>query len=139
MTSFPQRNRIVKPAVCESAVLCQPIAPCEILRNGCPGTLAINGTEYAVSILGYLPEAGEPVIDGYRMTKANGESHDICLVRGRLECTCGDWLWRRSFQTAGPLADCKHVMACKRHLHTPRDQKPAPVYAASQSNDFDDP
>ncbi|HWG43583.1 MAG TPA: hypothetical protein VN688_12420 [Gemmataceae bacterium] len=132
--------RFIKPAVCESELLCQPIAPCEILRDGCPGSMVINGTEYAVSILGYLPPApAEPVVDGYRFTKRNGESHDLCLVRGRLECTCGDWLWRRSFQNAGPLADCKHCLACKRHLMAPRDQAPAPVYAASQFNDFDDP
>jgi hypothetical protein len=123
MESIPRRWSAVKPCACESHVLRQPIAPCEILPRGLAGELSINGTVYAVEVLGYLPEVGEPVIDGYRLTKASGEAHDICLVYGRLECTCGDWIFRRSAQAERTLQDCKHCIACRRHLVPPVDQK----------------
>jgi hypothetical protein len=42
-------------------------------------------------LIGYLPDVGEPVVDGFRLTKDNGTAHDVCRVAGRLECTCGDW------------------------------------------------
>ena len=96
---------IVKPCKCECELLCSPIAPCELLPRGIPGSIEINGTEYAAVILGYLPEVGEPVVDGYRLTKYNGESHDLCLVNGRLECTCGDWIYRRAAQQSAELSD----------------------------------
>lgn len=124
MSNSPFPRRLVKPAVCESHVIYQPIAPCEILPSGLPGKLAINGTVYTAEILGFLPAVGEPVIDGYRLTKDNGEAHDICLVAGRLECSCGDWLWRRSFQTDRELADCKHCVACRQHFAAMADQRP---------------
>jgi hypothetical protein len=134
---FPRR--FVKPAVCVSEVLRMPLAPCELLPRGLAGVLVINGTHYAAEVLGYLPEHGEPVVDGYRLTKPNGEAHDLCLVAGRLECTCGDWLWRRSFQNDPELADCKHTAACKRHFVRPVDQlRPAPPPAAC-AVEFDDP
>lgn len=119
-------RRPVKPAACESAVVCKPIAPCVIFPDGMPGTMSINGTEYAVVILGWLPDDGVSgaVIDGYRLTKSNGESHDLCLIAGRLECTCGDWIWRRSYQSDRVLADCKHCRAIKQHLCQPDDQRP---------------
>jgi hypothetical protein len=126
----------VKPCVCESRLIVSPIAPCEILGHGAPGVLEINGLSYAVEILGYLPEVGEPVIDGYRLTKGNGEAHDICLVAGRMECTCGDWIFRRSCQTERHLADCKHTCAVQRHFAPPVDQKPAPAYAIIDLEDL---
>jgi hypothetical protein len=121
--SLPHRHRLVKPAVCESVVLRHPCAPCELLPAGQAGVLEINGTHYAIEILGYLPEVGEPVVDGYRLTKPNGEAHDLCIVAGRMECTCGDWLFRRSCQTDASVADCKHVLACKHHFAEPVDQR----------------
>lgn len=127
MNNSTRSHRFVKPAVCECELIQQPIAPCEILNGkGAPGKLRINATVYVVEILGYLPDAGEPIIDGYRLTRDTGEAHDLCLVAGRLECTCGDWLWRRSLQTDRTLADCKHVLAVKRLLTLPVDQKPQP-------------
>src|SRR5579871_1591582 len=113
MQNVPFPRKLVMPAICESQVLEQPIAPCEIVPGGIPGRLVINGTVYVAEILGFLPDVGEPVIDGFRLTKDNGEAHDICLVHGRMECTCGDWLFRRSFQTEPALADCKHCVACR--------------------------
>jgi hypothetical protein len=122
--------RAVKPAVCVSEVLREPLTPCEILPAGLPGVLVINGTTYSVEVLGYLPEVGEPVIDGYRLTKPDGTAHDICLVAGRLECSCGDWIFRRSVQVDRSLADCKHCLAVRRHLVAPVDQQPRPAPAA---------
>ena len=116
-------QRLVKPAKCECELLDDPISPCEILPNGFPGTMTINGTLYAVSIIGYLPPIGEPVIEGYRLTKDNGEAHDICLVVGRLECSCGDWMWRRAAQQTRELADCKHCKAVNQLLLRPVDQR----------------
>lgn len=139
MNSLHRPYRPVKPAVCDSRVIMRPIAPCEILAGqGIPGRMEINLTLYTVEILGFLPAIGEPHIDGYRLTKDDGTAHDVCLVAGRLECTCGDWLWRRSFQTDPQLADCKHCIACRRHFAAPADQKPAPVPVLSPVV-FEDP
>lgn len=123
MNSIHPCRQLVKQAVCASRVRRHPIAPCEILPSGLPGVLDINGTSYQIEILGYLPEIGEPVIDGYRLTKDNGEAHDLCLVAGRLECSCGDWIWRRSFQVDRVLADCKHCAAIRKHFTAPVDQQ----------------
>ncbi len=117
-------TRFIGLAKCDARLLEQPIAPCEILPNGVPGRLEINLTLYRVEILGYLPGQGEPIVDGYRLTKDNGEAHDLCLIAGRLECTCGDWIWRRSFQTDRHLADCKHCRAVKQLLALPIDHRP---------------
>jgi hypothetical protein len=130
-------NRILKPATSESRMLCQPIAPCEILDgHGSPGLMQINGVAYVVDVIGHLPEVGEPVVDGYRLTKQTGEVHDLCLVAGALECTCGDYEFRRASRDP---KGCKHVQAARRHLMPPRDLNPAPVYVGNQFNDFDDP
>jgi hypothetical protein len=139
MTSLQRKTRFVKPAVCVSEVLRHPIAPCELLPGGLAGVLVINGTHYSVEVLGYLPEHGEPVVDGYRLTKPNGEAHDLCLVGGRLECTCGDWLWRRSFQNDPELMHCKHCLAVLRHFAPPADQLRQAPTTAGCAVEFDDP
>jgi hypothetical protein len=114
MNSIPHKHRIVKPALCDSRLYRNPIAPCEIPPRGLSSSLEINGVFYEVEILGYLPEVGEPVVDGFRLTKDDGTAHDICLVAGRMECTCGDWLRRRAALADPTVADCKHVLACKQ-------------------------
>jgi hypothetical protein len=122
MASFPQSQRVVKPATCNSTVVRHPIAPCELLPHGLPGVLEINGTHYVVEVLGYLPEHGEPVLDGYRLVKPDGTCHDLCMVHGALECSCGDYVWRR--QARDPKG-CKHCQAVRRHFAQPVDQRPA--------------
>ena len=121
MSSLPFPRRLVKPCVCDSHVLYHPICPCELRPGGIPGVLSINGIYYSVEVIGELPKAGEPVIDGYRLTNPDGICHDVCIVAGRWECTCGDWQFRRSCQTEAKLADCKHTLACRRHFALPRD------------------
>ncbi len=110
--------RTTKPAFCQSSLCCSPIAPCELLPRGLPGCLVINGVEYAVSLLGYLPPAPRGfVVQGYRLVKGDGETYDVSLVAGRMECDCADWTFCRSrVLSAGPLAHCKHITAVERHL-----------------------
>jgi hypothetical protein len=142
MSSIPLKWRAVKPAVCESKLHRKPLAPCEILPAGLPGLLEINGTVYAVDILGYLPAEGEPVVDGFRLTKDDGTAHDVCLVAGRSECTCGDWIWRRASQADPELLDCKHCIACRRHFVAPVDQNPARIVrqlVLADDDEFDNP
>ena len=46
------------------------------------------------------------------------------FVAGRLECTCGDYEFRRSAQSGRDLCDCKHCVAIKRHFVMPEEQRP---------------
>jgi hypothetical protein len=98
------------------------------MPHGIPGCIIINGQEYGVSCLGYLPPAPlSPVVEGYRFVKADGETYDVCLSHGRLECSCGDWIFRRSKASDPRLSDCKHCVAVRRHLLLPLDQARAAV------------
>jgi hypothetical protein len=131
MTSKTHSWTAVKPAVSASVLHKPPYSPCELLPAGLPGLLEINGTLYVVTIIGYLPAEGEPIVDGFRLTKDNGEAHDICLVSGRLECSCGDWIFRRSAQVGRELMDCKHCLACMKHFLPPEDQRPVLHHAVA--------
>ena len=112
--------RTNKPAKCECVLCCRPIAHCEMMPNGVPGCVEINGTEYAVSILGYLPPAPhQPVIEGYRFRKFDGECHDVRMAGGSLECDCGDYEYRRRFRDP---RGCKHCIAARTLLTPPVDQ-----------------
>jgi hypothetical protein len=82
MNNSTRQHYFVNLAGCESAVIHQTIAPFELLAAGLAGELVINGTTYTVEVLGYLPAEGERVVDGFRLTKTNGEAHDVCLVAG---------------------------------------------------------
>lgn len=127
MSILSRPHRFVKPAVCQCRLIEAPCSPCELSVIGYPGKLEINGTTYKVAIIGHLPAApAEPVTDGYALEKDNGEIHHVCLVAGRLECTCGDWLWRRSLETDRSLADCKHCKAVRQLLQLPADLQPQP-------------
>jgi hypothetical protein len=143
--SNKRRWSAVKPAVCESKLQLNPICPCEILPAGAPGLLEINGQLYSVHILGFLPKVGEPRLEGFRLTKGDGTSHDLCLIDGRIECTCGDWIWRRAAQCERALMDCKHIKAVKECLafaltdigNHKAEQKP--VYVPTATVEFDNP
>jgi hypothetical protein len=100
----------------------RPCAPCDLVPAGIPGLVTINATPYEIEILGELPRVGNLEIDGYRLTKGNGEAHDLCYVDGRWECTCGDWIFRRSVMAEPHRADCKHIHAIRQlGLPEPRD------------------
>jgi hypothetical protein len=92
----------------------RPIAPRALCPAGSPGLVTINATPYEIDIVGELPRAGCLEIDGYRLTKGNGEAHDLCFVNGRWECTCGDWVFRRSVLAEPHRADCKHIAAVRQ-------------------------
>jgi hypothetical protein len=122
MSSMKRLWESVKPVKCECQLLHRPCAPCELAPAGIPGVLTINASVYAVEIIGELPPVGCLEIDGYRLTKGNGEAHDICFVNGRWECTCGDWIFRRSVLAEPNRADCKHIAAVRKlGLPEPRD------------------
>jgi hypothetical protein len=75
--------------------------------NGhCSLTLKINGQRYKVRPL----PADFGGIKAFRLTKADGSSHDVSKhVHGR-ECSCADFVWRRDgLDERG----CKHIRACK--------------------------
>lgn len=130
MSQTTSRWSTVKPALCESTVLRHPIAPCEILPRGHAGLVEINGTRYTVEIVGYLPAEGEPVIVGYRLTRENGVAHDVCVQHDRLECTCADWLFRRSCQSEESLQGCKHCACVAKHFQRPSEEA-VPVMAGA--------
>ena len=70
----------------------------------CGLTLRINGTRYRVRPL----PADFGGMRAFRLTKPDGEFHDIAREIHGLSCTCGDWVFRRDgIDEAG----CKHVRA----------------------------
>jgi hypothetical protein len=120
------RTRTSRPAVCESEVLTEPCAPCELAANGLPGAIRINGIEYRVEIIGELPPVGQPIINGYRLTREGSESRDVCMEYGGLVCDCPDFLYRRAnIDRAG----CRHCQAVRKHFVQPREQMPLAVNA----------
>jgi hypothetical protein len=102
----------------EFILLRRPVATCEMIPEGLPGLVRINGDEYKLGYVSTLPSEGEPIIHGYRLEKV--ESGDVYTIGYELQedmlspsltpqaCTCkGNQRWRRDF---GPEV-CKHVRA----------------------------
>ena len=102
MTATKARKPRPAPAL-EVDLQAAPIAPCELFPRGLPGTVLIGGGEYALSYHGELPEAGEPVIDGYRLVKPDGTSYDLPADADSCECL-GSLRWGR----------CKHAQAVRQ-------------------------
>jgi hypothetical protein len=72
----------------------------------CSLALSINGTRYKVKPL--PRDFGG--IKAFRLVKPDGEFHDVSRHLHGMECTCGDFVWRRDgLDSAG----CKHVKAMK--------------------------
>jgi hypothetical protein len=68
----------------------------------CGLTLKINGTRYRVRPL--PAEFGG--LKAFRITKADGSFHDVSRDVYGLQCTCGDFVWRRDgIDETG----CKHT------------------------------
>lgn len=145
MTQSNKVTRFVKPAKCECEMVFEPIAPSEVFQRGMPGTMRINGTEYAARVLASRTTDGQFEIDGYRLTKYNGESHDICLVAGRMECTCGDYEFRRAALQNPDVCECKHIKAIRQLCEQPRDMyeqhqaNEGGTFVNTYSGGFDDP
>jgi hypothetical protein len=87
-------------------LLRRPICCCEILPNGAPGLASINGGEYRIACNAELPEVGEPIVYGYRLTSPAGDVYDVPADLSSCDCM-GSERWRAQFG-----ADvCKHVRA----------------------------
>jgi hypothetical protein len=70
------------------------------------GVLAINGTNYTVTVL-----RGQNGIVGYRMAKVDGTVYDIGTTEERWTCDCPD----ATFHPERP-GGCKHVVALRAAL-----------------------
>jgi hypothetical protein len=103
------RRRVLPVRLEEATVLSRAIAPCEMLPNGLPGIVSINGRTYTLAYNATLPEVGEPVVHGYRLTCTESyKVYDLPADAG--ECSCPDWIFRRG-TPAFPL--CKHAMSVR--------------------------
>src|SRR4051812_47870357 len=88
-------RRAVKPVrLDEATVISRPVCPCEICPRGVAGLVSINGTQYTIEVNGELPDVGEPIIYGSRLT--NAASGQVYALPASLdECSCPDHFWRR--------------------------------------------
>jgi hypothetical protein len=96
MTTTRNRTKTSKPA---------PKAPAPV-SGRCSLTLKINGVPYRVRKLD--PEFGRH--RAFRLTKRDGDFHDVIDGLYGAECTCGDFVFRRD--GLDPTG-CKHVKACR--------------------------
>ena len=67
------------------------------------GVLAINGTNYTVTVL-RSPNG----VEGYRLGKTDGTVYDIAATTERWACDCPDATYRQR--------ECKHVAALRAAL-----------------------
>jgi hypothetical protein len=72
----------------------------------CSLTLKINGVPYRVRKLD--PEFGQH--RAFRLTKPDGEFHDVLDGIYGPECSCGDFIWRRD--GIDPTG-CRHIKAAR--------------------------
>ena len=68
MTATRTCRRVLPVRLEEAVVLSRAVCPCEMLPAGLPGLVSINGKCYTLEYNATLPEVGEPVIHGYRIT-----------------------------------------------------------------------
>jgi hypothetical protein len=68
------------------------------------GILLLGLDLYALSIVGLVPEEGEPVTLGYRLRKDTGESYDVPVTADSCEC-----LGHLRHQ-----CECKHIAAVRQ-------------------------
>lgn len=94
-------SKSIKPAIRWTAF---PVCPCEILPDGHPGEVVIDGKPYRVTYNATLPEVGEPHVYGFRFENEDGSVYDIDTT-GEARCDCrGFERWNR----------CKHVEALQK-------------------------
>src|SRR5262245_53756761 len=66
-----------------------PSCPREIVPDGLPGTLEIDGVRYVVTCNATLPASGEPVVYGWRLeNQTNGEVYDLDTADPLPTCDC---------------------------------------------------
>lgn len=72
----------------------------------CRLTLTINGVSYRVKPL----PADFGGLKAFRLTRPDGEFHDVARHVYGAECSCGDFVFRRDgIDEQG----CKHIKACR--------------------------
>ena len=77
-----------------------------MLPAGLPGLVSINGKGYCRALNATLPEVGEPIVHGHRLTcLETGEFYDP--PAGLTTCDCPDWCFRRKKIAH---ACCKHQL-----------------------------
>src|SRR5262245_66693325 len=113
MQSVSRPKSPLNPVAVIGRFLQPPICPCEIVPQGKPGVLSIDGTPYLVSYVGELPPEGEPIVYGYAITKADGTVYHIDTQTrwGQWQCDCPDATYRGE-RPGG----CKHVAALRQAL-----------------------
>ena len=108
-TRTTTRRRILPVRLEEATVLSRAIAPCEMLPNGVPGIVSINGKTYTLAYNATLPETGEPIVHGYRLTST--EDYKVYDIPADLaDCSCPDFVFRRGTITE-PV--CKHIRSVR--------------------------
>jgi hypothetical protein len=113
MASLPRPRKPLQPVSVQGRFLQRPVAPCEILPQGAPGVLLIDGSPYLVSIIGELPPEGEPLVFGWRVVKHDGTHYDIDTrtAWGQWQCDCPDATYRGE-RPGG----CRHAAALRQAL-----------------------
>src|SRR5262245_20073210 len=113
MSTLPRSRQPLQPVQVAGRFLQKPICPCEIVPQGKPGVLSIDGLPYLVSYVGELPAEGEPIVRGYQVVKADGTVYHIDTQTrwGQWQCDCADATYRGE-RPGG----CKHVAALRQAL-----------------------
>ena len=101
-------GKVYPPARCDVALVSRVVYPCEMIPEGCPGVVRLNGQAYWLYPLVSFEGDGF-VVEGYRFVKADGEARDVRAARWGLECDCADATFRRREGNA-----CKHAAAVKQ-------------------------
>jgi SWIM zinc finger len=110
MNATRTRRRVLPVRLEEATVLSRAICVCEMIPAGVPGLVSINGATYTLALNATLPEVGEPIIHGYRLTSMESyKSYD--LPADLSTCDCPDWYFRRN-TVEHPC--CKHQLAVRQ-------------------------
>jgi SWIM zinc finger len=104
------RRRVLPVRLDEATVIRKPICCCEILPAGLPGLVSINGKEYSWALNATLPEVGEPIVHGHRLTcLETGKVYDIDATL--TSCDCPDFVFRRG---TNDHKFCKHLLSVRK-------------------------
>jgi hypothetical protein len=134
--TLTRKPRTIRPAICDSQVIRQPLYHCELRPDGVPGVVQINGVTYTVTVIGHLPEVGQPVVEGYTFRKEDGTSYDVGMSFGLLTCDCADQTFNRDYRDA---QGCKHCKCVRKHFVMPLDQMRRKQQFTAADFEFDNP
>lgn len=100
MTTTTRKPRTIRPAKADILVERRMAYPCELLPEGQPARIVLNGKPYVVTH------------DGEDAFTFHGLSNRSCTVRGWC-CDCEDFIYVREARGE----PCKHVLAWARMKH----------------------